>query len=120
MKFKHVTLSVKDVEASLQFYQGIVGLEVTRRFTSGSGAEIVFLGNGETDVELIGGASHDGVEEGKGISLGFVSESLEDTIALLREKGYYTDGVIISPNPHVSFFFARDPDGYSIQFLNYG
>ena len=117
MKFCHVTLLVKDMEASLRFYQDITGLEVKRRYPAGPDREIAFLGSGDTEVELISGASHGEAEPGKGISLGFVAGSLEDSIALLREKGYETDGSIISPSPHVSFFFARDPDGYNIQFV---
>ena len=117
MKFCHVTLSVKNIEASLRFYQDIIGLNITRRFFAGPNTEIVFLGSGDTEVELISGDTRNITEPGNGISLGFVSESLEDTIKLLREKGYETDGKIISPNPHVSFFFVRDPDGYNIQFV---
>jgi len=117
MKFCHVTLSVKDIEASLRFYQEIIGLDVKRRFAAGPDTEIAFLGNGDTEVELITDAARDGTEPGNDVSLGFMTGSLEDTIALLREKGYETDGAIISPNPHVSFFFARDPDGYNVQFV---
>ena len=117
MKFNHVTLSVADLDASVRFYQDIVGLEIQRRFPAGPGREIVFLSSGDTQVELIGGAIHDGAELGKGISMGFVAESLEDMIALLREKGYETDGNIISPQPSVRFFFAKDPDGYNVQFI---
>lgn len=117
MKFNHVTLSVANLEASLRFYQEIVGLDIRRRFPAGPGREIVFLGNGDTQVELVGGANHDGAELGKGLSMGFVAESLEEMIALLREKGYETDGDIISPQPNVRFFFAKDPDGYNIQFI---
>ena len=115
MKFRHVTLSVKDLEASLRFYQEVVGLELLRRFTSSS--EIAFVGSGDTEVELIARADRDIAEPGKGITLGFETESLDDTIALLREKGYETSGEITSPNPSVSFFFAKDPDGYNVQFL---
>jgi lactoylglutathione lyase len=110
-------LSVKDLEASLRFYTEIVGLDVARRFSAGPGREIVFLGSDLTQVELIGGADHGGAEIGKGISMGFVAESLEEMITLLREKGYETDGKIISPQPSVRFFFAKDPDGYNIQFI---
>ena len=118
MKFNHVTLSVKNLEASVSFYKDIVGLDITRRFQAGPGREIVFLGSGDTEVELIGGAEHGGAELGKGISMGFAAESLEDMITLLREKGYETDGNIVSPQPNVRFFFTRDPDGYNIQFIN--
>ena len=118
MRFCHVTLSVKDLEASLRFYQDITGLEIKRRFSAGPGREIAFLGSGGTEVELISGATHGAAEPGQGVYLGFAADSLEDTIALLREKGYETDGNIISPNPHVKFFFARDPDGYNIEFIN--
>lgn len=117
MKFNHVTLSVADLEASVSFYKDIVGLEEQRRFPAGPGREIVFLGSGDTQVELIGGASHDGAELGKGLSMGFVAESLENLIALLLDKGYETDGKIISPQPNVRFFFAKDPDGYNVQFV---
>ena len=53
MKFCWATIMVKDMEESLKFYQEIVGLKVDRRFEAGPGVEIVFLGNGETKVELI-------------------------------------------------------------------
>ena len=115
MQFNYVTLSVKDMDASIRFYEEVVGLPLKRRFPSRPGTEIAFLGDGETQVELISGR-----EENQTpcdcVFLGFEAESLEDTIALLREKGYETDGAIISPAPDFSFFFAKDPDGYKIQF----
>jgi lactoylglutathione lyase len=118
MKFNHVTLSVKNIERSLSFYQDIVGLEIKRRFKINPETEILFLSSGDTEIELISGAFHSSTAEDKGISLGFISESLESTLKHLRDKGFDTDGNIISPNPQMSFFFAYDPDGYKIQFLN--
>jgi len=115
MHFNYVTLGVKDMDASIRFYQEIVGLPLKRRFPAGPGVEIAFFGDGDTEVELITGRDA-GKPPCDCISLGFEATSLEDTIALLREKGYETDGQIISPAPDVSFFFAKDPDGYSIQF----
>ena len=53
MSFCWATITVNDLEESLSFYQDIVGLTVDRRFQAGPGMEIVFLGDGETKVELI-------------------------------------------------------------------
>lgn len=121
MKFCHVALSVKNLEASLKFYQEIIGLEINRRFNAGPNTEIAFLGKGDTEVELIcsGSESPSDTPLGKGILLGFVTDSLEDTIALMRDKGYDSTKVnIVTPNPHMRFFLANDPDGYSIQFIS--
>ena len=116
MEFRHVTLSVKDLDDSVKFYRDIVGLAVTRRFAAGPGREIVFLGSGGTEVELISGGGES--TAGTGISMGFATESLEGTMALLREKGFEIEGAIVSPNPQTRFFFAKDPDGYRVQFIN--
>ena len=35
----------------------------------------------------------------------------------LKAHEFLADGVIERPNPHVSYFFARDPDGYRVQFV---
>ena len=116
MQFRHVTLSVKDLDESIKFYRDIVGLSITRRFAAGPGREIVFLGSGATEVELISGGA--GTTAGTGISMGFATESPEDTMALLREKGFDIEGPMISPNPQTRFFFVKDPDGHRVQFIN--
>ncbi len=46
MKFCWCTITVKDMEESLKFYQEVVGLKLNRRFEAGPGVEIAFLGDG--------------------------------------------------------------------------
>ncbi len=116
MKFCWCTLRVRDLDASLRFYQEIVGLPFNRRYTSGMGKEIAFLGTGETQVELVADGTESAEAKGLGVSLGFQVDSLDRKIDQLMAKGLTVEGPI-SPNPHLSFCFVRDPDGYRIQFV---
>lgn len=116
MKFLWVTIAVNNMEKSLYFYQEIVGLKVSRRFTPGPGREIVFLGEGETQVELIHDSGHPAPGRVDGLSLGFEVQSLDDMMAFVKGNGVEVEGGVIQPNPHIRFFYARDPDGVRIQF----
>lgn len=117
MKFCWCTLHVKDLDESVRFYKEIVGLNETRRFAAGPDTEIVFLGNGETEVELIWDKNKKEYDMGKDISLGFIVESLDKHIELLKEYGVRILTEPISPNPSIRFFFALDPNGVKIQFV---
>lgn len=116
MKFCHVTISVRNLEESLKFYRDIVGLSVNRRFPAGPNTEIVFLGNGETEIELICDQAHMDILIGQDISLGFEVASVQETMEFLRQKGI-VPGEVLQPNPHTKFFFVSDPDGVKIQFI---
>lgn len=117
MKFRWTTVRVSNMEASLQFYQEILGLEISHRFPTGPGREIVFLGDGDTKVELMDTGVEDIPDTGKDISMGFQTDSLEQTIALVKEKGYALMGEPVQPAPGLQFVFVSDPDGYKIQIL---
>ena len=117
MRFSHVTISVNNLDDSLDFYQGIIGLPIKRRFSAGD-SEIIFLGNNDTDIELIYNRSQPDISFGKSISLGFAVPSLKDVLTLLREKKIEA-GEIIQPTPQVMFFFTTDPNGVRIQFVEY-
>ena len=52
MKLCHVSISVRSLEESLQFYQDMIGLPVKSRSFVRHGLEIAFLGNSETEIEL--------------------------------------------------------------------
>ena len=117
MKFCWCTITVNDLDASIKFYQEIVGLSVTRRFSAGGGTEIAFLGDGGTEVELLYNpkAKAPGVIEG--ISLGFEVDSVDKMIDFVQSKGIKVVSGPTQPNPHVKFFFVKDPNGVSIQFV---
>jgi lactoylglutathione lyase len=116
MTYMHTTVYVRDMEKSLGFYQGLLGLNLVRRSPSGSG-ELAFLGEaGQPNIELI---CHPGeaVPAPGGFSLGFRVESLREGTAKLEQAGYPLVRGPISPNPAVSFSFFHDPDGLEIQLV---
>ncbi|EEG77973.1 VOC family protein [Dethiobacter alkaliphilus] len=117
MKFVWCTITVKNMEESLKFYQEIVGLSVNKRFTAGPEMELVFLGDGETQVELICNPSQKAPRQVEGISIGFEVKSVDEMIQYIKEKGLEVDSGPFQPNPHVRFFFVKDPNGVSVQFV---
>jgi|SRR6056297_852324 len=117
MKFCWSTITVKDMEESLDFYRGIVGLEINRRFSPREGMEIVFLGKGETQVELIRNGLEKEPVMGNGISLGFETESIDELTKILQEKGIEIVGGLFQPNQHIRYIFVLDPNGLKIQFI---
>ncbi len=114
MSFCWCTVHVKDLEASIRFYEDIVGLTVGRRFAGRNGSEIAFLGDGDTQLELIGGA---GAFAGSGISVGFRVDDLDAKMAFVIDKGIAIHSGPIAPNPVTRFFFVQDPDGLLVQFV---
>jgi lactoylglutathione lyase len=105
------------MEESLKFYEEIVGLKVDRRFMAGPEVEIVFLGDGETKVELICNKNEKEVSIGKDISWGFEVKSVDEMIRRVKEKGIAIEGGPFQPNPHVKFFYILDPNGLKVQFV---
>lgn len=117
MGFCWSTLKVKELEESIKFYRDIIGLEVVNRFSAGPTGEIAFLGKGETKIELICDGSNGDIDIGNDISWGFQVDSLENMLALIKERGIHVESGPIEPNPHVRFFFIKDPNGMKIQLV---
>ena len=121
MKFAHMTIGTADLPASVAFYREIAGLEVSHTIPPGladpAEAQIVFMGSGETKIELIRRDKNRALNS-EGISLGFTTESVDVLRRQLAEKGLSPTG-ITSPGPQVRFFFVRDPAGVSVQFVEY-
>ena len=117
MRFSWSTLKVKNLNDSVAFYEEIIGLNVKRRFQAGPGTEIAFLGEGETQVELIEVKGKNEISVGPDISWGFRVESLEKMMELLKKKGIEVIEGPYSPNPSMSFIYIQDPNGMKIQLI---
>ncbi len=117
MKLCWCTISVKDIEESLKFYREIVGLKENKRFQAGPGAEIAFLGEGETQIELIHNNSIKQINIGLDISLGFEVDSVDEMMRFVKQNGIDIHSGPFQPNPHTRFFYVLDPNGLKVQFV---
>jgi lactoylglutathione lyase len=111
-----VTIHVADIERSIQFYQRVLGMQISRRFSPRPGMEIAFMGGGGAQVEFI----HDERTppfQGAGISLGFDVADMEQTLALLqRNQVEIVSGPHVMPNG-VKLLQARDCNGVELGFV---
>jgi lactoylglutathione lyase len=120
MKISHVTICTKNLEESIRFYTEVLGCAVKRRFQGGPNEEICFVNADSVDIELIGGLS-EGInyDPNPRVSIGFPVDDLDAKHEYIKTKATdVTD--IVSPNPHVRFFFFNDPNGVRLQFITEG
>lgn len=118
MKYGFVTVSVKDMEESANFYKNILGLKEARRFSPQPGIDIMFLKDDENNaIELV---AHPGEDSDCGrvpVSIGFVVDSLDAVISMLKEKNVaITSGPVGVPGG-ARFLFVNDPNGVGIEFI---
>lgn len=111
MVFALTTLHVKDLDESVRYYTENFGMPVIARFPAGD-HEIAMLGEaGHAHLELIGDGTGD--VDSSQFSIGFYVDDA-GTLAKRLDEGFVGP---ISPNPHIRFFFVRDPDGYSVEII---
>ncbi|MCC6141559.1 MAG: VOC family protein [Nitrospira sp.] len=119
-KLLHTRMRVSDMEQTIAFYRGVLGLEVIERKTSPRGSHLAFLKvpNSDELIELTSfppsGPVH--VQEDL-VHLAFQVDSLDDTIAALTAKGVkITDGPTQTSSGS-RFLFIDAPDGYEIELI---
>ena len=117
MSFCWVTIHVKDMKESLEFYEEVVGLKLNQRLEAGPDMELAFLGEGETQVELIYNKKNTDLNLSENISLGFKVSSVDEKIEFIKAKNLEIHSGPFKPNPSTSFFFVLDPNGLKIQFV---
>ena len=116
MKMVHITIHTDKAEEEIRFYEEAVGLKIVRDLR-GTGADIVFLADaeGDTCIEIINDPNA-GCAGNDHLSIGFKADDLDQLKSDLEAKGIETSPMI-SPNPHVCFFFVTDPAGMRVKFI---
>lgn len=128
MKYLHTMVRVHDLEKSLAFYCGLMGLVETRRYDSESGQfTLVYLAAGE-DLEQVKAEkaplleltyNWDGEVYQGGRNFGHLAYEVDDIYALCQKV--LDQGITLNVPPsdgHMAFF--RSPDNISIELLQKG
>lgn len=119
-KLLHTRMRVSDMDQTIAFYTGVLGLEVLERKTSPRGSHLAFLRvpNSEELIELCSFPPSGPVKvEEDLVHLAFQVESLDDTIASLNKQGVrVTDGPTTTSSGS-RFIFIDAPDGYEVELI---
>jgi len=119
MKFSWVTIHVKNMDESLKFYNEILSLPITRTIEMPDGGKIVFLGEGETSIELIDLPEEKISSFNESLSIGFSIPSLETFENLLENNGINVHSGPFQPNPQLKFIYILDPNGVKVQLIEH-
>lgn len=118
MRFGHTMIRVKDLDASLAFYQSFLGMREVRRSSIGNEATLVFLtdesdryyleltyNHGRTDYTLGDQFGH----------LAFLVDDLEAVVKDVESRGWWYRRS--RPEMSSKYIFVKDPSGYDIEIL---
>lgn len=121
MKYLHTMVRVKDIDASLNFYCNLLGLNEIRRIDNEGGRfSLVFLaapGDESAQVELTYNWDPEELDGGRNFGhLAYQVEDIYETCQRLQDGG-----VTISRPPRDGYMaFVRSPDNISVEILQKG
>lgn len=118
MKLAHTMIRVKDLDATLDFYTGFLGLKETRRKPIGDDATLVWLDDehGGYQIELT--VNHGKTDYDLGDQFGhlaFFTDDLERVVAEVESRGWWYRRS--RPDMSSRYIFVKDPNGYDIEIL---
>ena len=119
-KLLHTRMRVSDMEQTIQFYTGVLGLEVIERKMSPRGSHLAFLRvpNSDELIELCSFPPSGPVKVQEDlVHLAFQVENLDDTIAQLEAKGIAITEGPMKTSSGSRFVFIDAPDGYEVELI---
>ena len=114
----HTMIRVRDLDTSLAFYTGFLGLEEVRRHDLGDECTLVFLSDKARNYYLELTYNKDGRDYELGDQFGhlaLLTEDLDAVIAEVESKGWWYRKS--KPAASSRYIFVKDPDGYDIEIL---
>lgn len=115
--FNHFNFNVLDLEKSIKFYEGALGLSIVRVKEAEDGSfKLVFMGDGVTGFRIELTWLRDRTEPynlGESeFHLAFYTDKFEET-----HKKHADMDIICYENPKMGIYFICDPDGYWIEIV---
>ncbi len=113
---KYTTVTVKDLEDSLDFYVNILGLKQINKFSPESGVTISFLRDENSNlIELLEdkNLSEENFKDSR-VSIGFGVDNLDEIIDRLKIEGIEMIRPIIETPGDGKLAFIKDPNGVEI------
>lgn len=118
VRLYHSMIRVRDLERSLAFYTGFLGLREVRRHDLGDEATLVFLSDEDRSYYIELTWNKDGREYDLGTQFGhlaFLANDLDEVIGDVEARGWtYRKS---KPSAKSRYIFVKDPDGYDIEIL---
>ena len=118
MKLAHTMIRVTDLDATLEFYTGFLGLTENRRRSIGDEAMLIFLEDdaGAYQIELTVNHGKHEYELGDQFGhLAFFTEDLEQVVSDVESRGWWYRRS--KPAMSSNYIFVKDPNGYDIEIL---
>jgi lactoylglutathione lyase len=114
-KLEHVSVMVKDMARSIEFYRTVLGMELLGTLDHQNGIKLAFLGfpgAGETLLELVEGYNDSLPAEGKVHHLAFTVDDIDAEIARIAGLGVtFIDPDITTLPNGAKYRFFYGPDG---------
>ncbi len=111
-------IRVRDLDKTLEFYGGFLGLREVRRKDLGDEATLVFLTDAAERYYIELTINHDGRDYDLGNQFGHLAfhvDDLEKIVAEVERRGW--DYRRSKPTSSSKYIFVKDPDGYDIEIL---
>ncbi|MBU8697094.1 MULTISPECIES: VOC family protein [Bacillus] len=122
MKMKYTILYVNDVEASIHFYQHVLGFPMKLRvesYVEFDTGDVTLSINSRRDVkDALGLPVPEANQASQTFEIGFVVDDVEQTIAAMKEKGV---SIIKEPAKKPwgqTVAYVADPDGHFIEICD--
>lgn len=122
MKFLHAMIRVKDLDASMKFYQDLLGMNLVKEMEL-EDCKLYFLADedGQTQIELTHNfeTPKDGYLSGSAFGhFAFETENLEEFGQKMKNLGYdWAEPPFIIDNYDLKVAFIQDPDGNMVEMI---